>query len=338
MKYRLRRQISSVLLVVILIISAIYGLILYPLEKHRQETVIKKMVISLDTIVDQRMQSLGNEIFMQNRAGLQILLQRLAGFEGILVIGAFDRDGRFLASSDGRIHTDLTARDIGSGGNNYLTYETSFGGQAALVFMKPITAIGEKFGYIKVIYVLEDVVRHTRYSVVLYIALLLTILLTLTLIVHFSLFRLVTRPLTSLAEAMARVKTGDLGVQVDIQVENEIGGIADVFNTMSREQSEMYRKLDEANISLEKKVLERTEELRKKNRELETALAEIKTLQGFIPICSNCKKIRDDEGYWKGIEQYIQEHSDAVFSHGICPECVKELYPDIAEKILDNKK
>ena len=55
---------------------------------------------------------------------------------------------------------------------------------------------------------------------------------------------------------------------------------------------------------------------------------EITTLRGILPICSNCKKIRDDDGYWNQIESYIHEHSHAKFSHGICPECAKKLYPD----------
>lgn len=63
--------------------------------------------------------------------------------------------------------------------------------------------------------------------------------------------------------------------------------------------------------------------------DLLTALEEVKTLQGIIPICSSCKKIRDDQGIWNQIEAYISTHSEAEFSHGICPECVKKLYPDI---------
>lgn len=63
-------------------------------------------------------------------------------------------------------------------------------------------------------------------------------------------------------------------------------------------------------------------------RKLETALTEIKTLRGIIPICSHCKKIRDDQGYWKQLEAYISDHSEAEFSHGICPECISRLYPD----------
>ena len=64
------------------------------------------------------------------------------------------------------------------------------------------------------------------------------------------------------------------------------------------------------------------------NRELERALKEIKTLQCILPICSSCKKIRDDKGYWNQIEAYLRQHSDLSFTHSICPECAARLYPD----------
>jgi hypothetical protein len=63
--------------------------------------------------------------------------------------------------------------------------------------------------------------------------------------------------------------------------------------------------------------------------ELQDALAEVITLRGIIPICSSCKKVRDDKGYWNQIESYIRDHSKADFSHSICPECAKKLYPDL---------
>jgi len=62
--------------------------------------------------------------------------------------------------------------------------------------------------------------------------------------------------------------------------------------------------------------------------ELQQALAQVKTLSGLLPICSGCKKIRDDQGYWNRIETYISQHSDAQFSHGICPDCAKQYFPD----------
>jgi len=69
-------------------------------------------------------------------------------------------------------------------------------------------------------------------------------------------------------------------------------------------------------------------ELEKKNIELLKALEEIKTLKEILPICSNCKKIRDDEGYWNNVENYISENTNITFSHGICPNCADELYSD----------
>jgi hypothetical protein len=71
---------------------------------------------------------------------------------------------------------------------------------------------------------------------------------------------------------------------------------------------------------------------RRFRRDLDAAFAQIKTLRGIIPICSNCKKIRDDQGYWNQLETYISKHSDADLSHGICPDCVAKLYPDFEPK------
>jgi len=74
------------------------------------------------------------------------------------------------------------------------------------------------------------------------------------------------------------------------------------------------------------------EEREKLNVELKEALDKIRTLSGLIPICAGCKKIRDDKGYWNQLEEYLEEHSDAVFSHGLCPECFQQYFPDAAKR------
>ena len=61
--------------------------------------------------------------------------------------------------------------------------------------------------------------------------------------------------------------------------------------------------------------------------ELQDALTKVKILNGLLPICASCKKIRDDEGYWTQVEEYIEKNSQATFTHGVCPECMKKLYP-----------
>lgn len=73
-------------------------------------------------------------------------------------------------------------------------------------------------------------------------------------------------------------------------------------------------------------------------RELQKALKEVKTLSSLLPICASCKKIRTDEGYWTQIEVYIKDHLDVEFSHGICDDCLKKLYPDLYEKMQHDDK
>jgi hypothetical protein len=70
---------------------------------------------------------------------------------------------------------------------------------------------------------------------------------------------------------------------------------------------------------------------------LETALKDVRTLKGFIPICASCKKVRNDEGYWDQIEEYIRDRSEAEFTHGICPDCMKKLYPQFVKDMDSNK-
>ncbi len=90
------------------------------------------------------------------------------------------------------------------------------------------------------------------------------------------------------------------------------------------------RNVRKKNRRLEQSVRERTHELQERTAQLEQSLADVRTLSGLIPICCNCKSIRNDDGFWEQVEQYIAEHSEANFSHSICPDCFRKLYPDLA--------
>lgn len=126
--------------------------------------------------------------------------------------------------------------------------------------------------------------------------------------------RAITTPLAKLSSAAKAVGHGDFDQKVEVSSDDEVGQLAEAFNRMV----EKRRKVDEEKARL--------------ITELQGALAEIKTLSGFLPICASCKKVRDDKGYWSQIEQYISDHSDARFSHGICPDCARSLYPEFIEK------
>jgi uncharacterized PurR-regulated membrane protein YhhQ (DUF165 family) len=106
-----------------------------------------------------------------------------------------------------------------------------------------------------------------------------------------------------------------------VQIENRpilaiLKQVAEIEQELSLAQQEIRRR-KAAEIERDKVI-----------EELQQAISEIKTLRGFLPICSHCKSIRDDQGYWKRLEAYVAEHSEATFSHSICPLCAKKYYPD----------
>lgn len=104
-------------------------------------------------------------------------------------------------------------------------------------------------------------------------------------------------------------------------------GIKEPYKIIFKELNTTIKSLnDEITV---RKNLEREKE--ENITKLKKALEDIKTLTGLIPICSYCKKIRDDKGYWNQLEIYLNEHSEATLSHGICPECLKEHFSDYVE-------
>lgn len=117
--------------------------------------------------------------------------------------------------------------------------------------------------------------------------------------------------------------------EVDI-LERAFGAGASDYITKPLRSPELLARVGSV-LTLKKEIDERKKkelELLRKNEELEKALNEIKVLQGLIPICSYCKKIRDDAGLWQQIEAYIMKHSEASFTHGICGTCAKKHFPD----------
>lgn len=104
-------------------------------------------------------------------------------------------------------------------------------------------------------------------------------------------------------------------------------------NFLLRDNRRLVEELRKINAELEERVTDRTAQLNQRALELEDALSQVKQLEGIIPICSYCKKIRDDEQSWHQMEAYISQHSEALFSHGICPECL-----EVQMKIINDYK
>ncbi|MEI6564311.1 MAG: response regulator transcription factor [bacterium] len=88
-----------------------------------------------------------------------------------------------------------------------------------------------------------------------------------------------------------------------------------------------------ARLDVGQRMLALQDTLSTKVNELQKALDEVQTLRGIVPICANCKKIRDDKGFWQQVERYLTEHSEVRFTHGTCPECMRKLYPEFLDSI-----
>jgi hypothetical protein len=106
------------------------------------------------------------------------------------------------------------------------------------------------------------------------------------------------------------------------------GFVSNIRRHLRAQKEEIQKAHEEIKFEMENR---KRAEMEKDNLiiELKDALGTVKTLSGLLPICASCKKIRDDKGYWNQIEAYIQSHSEAEFSHSICPACAKKLYPTI---------
>ena len=143
-------------------------------------------------------------------------------------------------------------------------------------------------------------------------------------------------------EVVRRIRARQTERQPYLIILTAKGGKADViagldagandYLTKPVDAGELY-----ARIEVGRRMLSLQETLADKIKELYQALDQVKTLRGIVPICASCKKIRDDKGYWNQVEVYVRNHTEAEFSHGICPDCMKRLYPEFAADKTERK-
>ncbi len=187
------------------------------------------------------------------------------------------------------------------------------------------------------------------------------IIIVVCILLFFLIYRLVIRRLLTITAYSSSLSPDSLGTPLVIGPPNrrpdELDDLAAAINGMQTDlyqsfagQKALEDRLRQHQEDLENIVEQRTLSLRTTNNqlqleiherkkieeereklivELQNALDDVRQLSGLLPICASCKKIRDDKGYWNLLESYISQHSEAVFTHSICPACIKKLYPDI---------
>ena len=162
------------------------------------------------------------------------------------------------------------------------------------------------------------------------VSLLGSLLLALLFALYLS--RGLSRRIEALIKSCRKIASGRFDARITMRTFDEFDDLIDAFNTMSEDLGQTRIQADQAidelrdaRDNLERRVQERT-------LELESALEKVQVLSGMLPICCSCKKIRNDKGYWQQVEQFVEMHTNARFTHGLCPECGLKLYGDILSK------
>lgn len=137
---------------------------------------------------------------------------------------------------------------------------------------------------------------------------------------------------TSTLDIFEKLRRGEPIEHLETVRVRKDGGVVDVSLTISAIKDANGRPMGASSIAYDITERKKIEDERiKMIQQLNETLSKVRTLSGLLPICASCKKIRDDRGYWQKLETFVREHSNAEFSHSMCPECMERLYPDFAK-------
>ena len=329
---RLIWRVLSFAVVLIIFMTATIGIITYLHEKHKLEQKFNEIQQSYIDIIR-------SALWIDDKDTLKIILMGICRLPGIEYAD---------------IHTEIgTVCKFGKVDfNEAITRKFPI----AHTYNETSYTLGELHVNGSIDYVRQKVVK----SVIL-IGITQVLTIGIVCIILFSvMYRNVIKPLLNITAYTSSLSLDSISSSLVVTRKSnppdELDKLANTINRMTNNlhQSFVHQKKVEDQLKEHRKELEeivelRTSSLKAANEELQLemnerkkmekerekfiedlkyALSEVKKLSGMLPICSHCKKIRDDKGYWSQVESYIQRHSEAEFSHGICPECAKKYYPE----------
>lgn len=247
----LRSKVNLVILFTSVVIALLFGAILYPFELDRYHAHLGNARLLVDSVLNQRMEDLANELYADHRRALQASLAEICSVEGIEAASVYLPDGRIYASTD----AELAALEPGwvrsTTDSSPALRTVSHKKRTLAVFSRPIEVIGIKVGEARVFYDLSGLRKGILLSAGFFVTLLLTLILVMSSLLNVLLSHLVLKPVSALHNAIRRIHGGRLGETVEISSNDEIGETAEAFNSMSlklarsqvalKETEEMYR-------------------------------------------------------------------------------------------------
>lgn len=285
----LRFKINAAILTACIIISLIFGIVLYRYELNQRKFHFEQINILLSSVFQQKKEVLANEIFAGQKLALANTLEEIQNVKGITDLTVYSLNGNALMTTCNIYPAVLSSseREILNSHPSFIE-EISRNGQPFAEYSSVIEVIGERVGYFKMSFDLRELKNVFFLNRFFFFALFISILLASSVVITIILSRSVTRPTSMLRDAFNKVREGRLGEQVDINTGDEIGEMAAAFNDMSSRLEEQHNalssaieekasyaiKLEELNVHLEDIVEERTTELKKSNEDLQREINE----------------------------------------------------------------
>ncbi|MCP4107022.1 MAG: response regulator [Desulfobacteraceae bacterium] len=250
---------------VLLLIGIVFGIAFYIIEKQRYETLVRIVEVGVDSIVNQYESAIANELFIKHTEVLGLITREMLETEDVIGVAVFSENGNLIIES-GEITIRNSPISCPNPENSYNIEQGELNGLSVLIYTKPIVIIDEQMGYIRVYYTLDKIRRKEQKAGALFFLLFFALLFSLFFLIKYLLNYLVISPVTELRKGMEAIHSGELGKQAQISANNEIGTLARAFNDMSEKNARMYQELIDLNVSLEKKVKQRTAQLEKADK------------------------------------------------------------------------
>ena len=240
----LRNQVFKAMIITVSIIAVCYGFIIFSLETKRRNTLMSKIDQYMDAVVNSRKDLLANEVYLNHRSAIGLIVEKIIENKEIVDISIFDARGSVFYAMNHETPSRFSSEQKS-------VFQESWKKIRVRTYTYPLIVIEEPAGFIQLRYNIENALKEARTGFILFITLVLTILFFLFILLHIALSRFVIKPIEDIAGTMIRMGNGKLGEQVVVTHHNEIGEMAQTFNRMSKENFRMHNDLREANQELQ---------------------------------------------------------------------------------------
>lgn len=265
MKWALRQKVNVAILITFLLIALIFIVIQLPFQRRSMQSAMKQNEMLLKSMVDRDQEPLANEIFEDRKRAMAIRLAQMSRVEGIVNISVYDDFGRLLVNEGKNPgSSNLSPENLPPPSAASLIRQDQFDDTKILVFVQAIEVVHERIGFIRIDYSLAEIERQQRQFYLIFGGLLGSIFIIMLVLLNYILSRVVIHPISSLRDAMLRMKSGALGDQVEVNSEDEIGDLTMAFNRMSVDLANSCRQIESQNHDLresEKRLLDERERL-----------------------------------------------------------------------------